>query len=112
MNSVIDESLEAHKIEWEEEQAVCVVMASGGYPEHYDKGFEIKGLDKAEENSGVTVFHAGTKKASAKIATAGGRVLVVSALDKSYELAREKAYKAVKDIQFEKAQYRNDIGKI
>ena len=111
MNSVIDERLETQEIEWEEEQAVCVVMASGGYPEHYGKGFEIKGIDKAAENSGVTVFHAGTKKASEKTITAGGRVLVVSALEKSYELAREKAYKAVRDIQFEKAHYRSDIGK-
>ena len=112
MNAVIDEKLEAQKIEWKEERAVCVVMASGGYPEHYDKGFEIKGLDKAADNCGVSVFHAGTKKASGKIVTAGGRVLVVSALAKSYELAREKAYKAVQDIDFKKAHYRSDIGKI
>ncbi len=111
MNSVIDERLEAQEIEWEDEQAVCVVMASGGYPEHYEKGFEITGLDKAAENSGVAVFHAGTKEASGKIVTAGGRVLVVSALEKSFELAREKAYKAARDIQFEKAHYRSDIGK-
>jgi len=111
MNSIIDERLGNQEIEWKEEQAVCVVMTSGGYPEHYENGFEIKGLDKAAENSGVTVFHAGTKKASDKTITAGGRVLVVSALDKSFELAREKAYKAVQDIAFEKAHYRSDIGK-
>lgn len=111
MNAVIDEKLEAQKIEWKEEQAVCVVMASGGYPGHYDKGFEIKGLDKAFYDSGIVVFHAGTKKASEKIVTAGGRVLVVSALAKSYEQAREKAYKAVQGIEFEKAHYRSDIGK-
>lgn len=111
MNAVIDEKLETQNIEWKEEQAVCVVMTSGGYPEHYEKGFEIKGLDKAADNSGVSIFHAGTKKTSEKIVTAGGRVLVVSALDKSFELAREKAYKAVQDIDFEKAYYRSDIGK-
>ncbi len=111
MNSVIDGNLEAQEIEWEEEQAVCVVMASGGYPEHYDKGFEIKGMDEAAGNNDVKVFHAGTKKASENIVTAGGRVLVVSALGKSYDNARDKAYKAVKDIQFEKAQFRSDIGK-
>lgn len=110
MNAVIDEKLEAQKIEWEEERAVCVVMASGGYPGHYDKGFEIKGIDKACD-SGIVVFHAGTKRASGKIVTAGGRVLVVSALAKSYEQAREKAYKAVQDIEFEKVHYRSDIGK-
>ncbi|MHB1392334.1 MAG: phosphoribosylamine--glycine ligase [Clostridia bacterium] len=111
MNSVIDERLEAQEIEWEEEQAVCVVMTSGGYPEHYEKGFKIKGLDKAAKNSGVSVFHAGTKKASENTVTAGGRVLVVSALEKNFELAREKVYEAVRDIQFEKAHYRSDIGK-
>jgi phosphoribosylamine--glycine ligase len=111
MNAVIDEKLEAQRIEWKEEQAVCVVMASGGYPGHYDKGYEIKGLDKAAEHSNVAVFHAGTKKAAGTIVTAGGRVLVVSALAKSFELARDKAYNAIKDIDFEKAHFRNDIGK-
>lgn len=111
MNAVIDEKLETQRIEWKEEQAVCVVMASGGYPENYAKGFEIRGLDKAAEYSDVKIFHAGTKKASGKIVTAGGRVLVVSALAKSFEHAREKAYKAIHDIDFEKAHFRNDIGK-
>lgn len=111
MNSVIDEKLETQKIEWKEEQAVCVVMASGGYPEHYDKGFEIKGLEKAAANGGVTVFHAGTEKRLDKITTAGGRVLVVSAMGKDFEEARERAYQAVKDIDFEKAHYRSDIAK-
>jgi phosphoribosylamine--glycine ligase len=112
MNAVIDQKLENQEIEWKEEQAVCVVMASGGYPEHYIKGFDIKGLEKAADNSGVTVFHAGTEKASERIITAGGRVLVVSVMEKSLELAREKAYKAVRAIDFEKAHYRSDIGKI
>ena len=111
MNAVIDEKLETQRIEWKEEQAVCVVMASGGYPEHYEKGYEIKGLEKVADNSDVKVFHAGAKKASGKIVTAGGRVLVVSALANSFELARQKAYQAIKNIDFEKAHYRNDIGK-
>lgn len=112
MNSVIDGKLEEQKIEWKDEEAVCVVMASGGYPEHFEKGFEIKGLDKASENSGVTIFHAGTAKTEGRTVTAGGRVLVVSALGKNHELAREKAYKAVSEIEFEKVHYRKDIGKI
>jgi phosphoribosylamine--glycine ligase len=112
MYSVIDERLEAQKIEWRDEQAVCVVMASGGYPEDYEKGFEIKGLDKAEDSCGVSIFHAGTKNASGKIITAGGRVLIVSAMANGFELAREKAYKAARDIDFESAHYRSDIGKI
>ena len=112
MNSVIDEKLEAQKIHWKEEQAVCVVMASGGYPEHYEKGYEIEGLDKAAQIDGVTIFHAGTKKAYSKIVTAGGRVLVISAIAKNYEEARDKAYSAISSIAFEKAHYRKDIGKI
>ena len=111
INSVIDEKLEMQKLEWEERQAVCVVMASGGYPEAYEKGFEIKGLGRAAEKSGVTVFHAGTREASGKTVTSGGRVLVVSALGESYEEARDKAYSAVGIIHFEKAHYRKDIGK-
>lgn len=111
MNSVIDEKLETQKIEWKEESAVCVVMASGGYPERYDKGFEIKGLEKAATNNDITIFHAGTEKSLDKIATAGGRVLVVSALGKDVETARRKAYQAVTEINFEKAHYRSDIAK-
>ena len=111
MNAVIDEKLEAQKIEWREEQAVCVVMASGGYPGHYEKGFEIKGLDKAAAYNGVSIFHAGTKKTSDKIVTAGGRVLIASALAESFEAAREIAYEAIRDIDFERAHYRRDIGK-
>ncbi|HPM00183.1 MAG TPA: phosphoribosylamine--glycine ligase [Bacillota bacterium] len=111
MNSVIDEKLEAQKIQWKDEQAVCVVMASGGYPEHYEKDYEIKGLDEAAEIDGVTVFHAGTKKASGKTVTAGGRVLVISAAAKNYKEARDKAYSAISSIAFEKAHYRKDIGK-
>lgn len=111
MESAIDGRLESQKIEWKNDQAVCVVMASGGYPGNYEKGFEIKGLDEAAKLEGVTVFHAGTKKAEDRILTAGGRVLVVSALAKDYEAARQKAYQALKGIDFEKAHYRTDIGK-
>lgn len=111
MNAVIDERLEEQAIKWKEEKAVCVVMASGGYPESFGKGYEIKGLDEAVKEKDVKVFHAGTKASEDKIVTAGGRVLVVSALAADHEQAREKVYKAVKSIEFEKAHYRNDIGK-
>ncbi len=110
MNAVIDEKLEDQRIEWSEEQAVCVVMASGGYPEHYEKGHEIRGIDEAVKKEDVIVFHAGTKKTSDKTVTAGGRVLVVSAMEKNFELAKEKVYKAIQEIEFEKAHYRRDIG--
>lgn len=109
MNSVINERLGTQKIEWKEEQAVCVVMASGGYPEHYKKGFEVTGLDKAAENGDVMIFHAGTEKIPGKTVTAGGRVLVASALGKGYEPAREKVYKAIEKIDFENSYYRTDI---
>lgn len=111
MNAVIDGRLEAQPIEWREESAVCVVMASGGYPEHYENGYEINGLDKLRNEKDVMVFHAGTKNNAGKTVTSGGRVLVVSALGKEAESAREKAYKAIENLHFEKAYYRKDIGK-
>jgi len=111
MDAVIDEKLDTLGIQWKEEQAVCVVMASGGYPGYFEKGFEIKGLEKASQETGVKVFHAGTKKAEGKIVTAGGRVMVVSALAESLEQARKEAYGAIECIAFEKAHYRSDIGK-
>ena len=111
MNAVIDEKLDTLSIRWKEQQAVCVVMASGGYPGAYAVGFEINSIEKAAKEAGVKVFHAGTKKSEGKIVTAGGRVLVVSALDPDLEQAREKVYRAVKSIEFEKVHYRSDIGK-
>lgn len=112
MNSVIDGNLKTQQIEWKEESAVCVVMASGGYPGHYEKGYEIKGLDSLKDEKDITVFHAGTKKSSSKTVTSGGRVIVVSALAENAKLAREKAYETVKRIDFNKVHYRKDIGKL
>lgn len=94
---------------WSNKAAVCVVMASGGYPESYEKGKEITGLAAAEEAEGVVVFHAGTKEAEGKVVTSGGRVLGVTAVDSSIRTARDKAYAAVEKIAFDKAFYRNDI---
>lgn len=110
MNAVIDEKLDSINIEWEDNAAVCVVMASGGYPVTYQSGYEINGIDNAEETSGITVFHAGTKIADGNIVTAGGRVIGVTAVAENLDSAIEKAYDAVKKISFKDAHYRKDIG--
>lgn len=92
------------------QKALTVVLASGGYPEKYETGFEISGLDEAEKED-IIVFHAGTKIKDGKIITAGGRVLNVTAVAPTFKEARDKAYKAVEKIHFEKMHYRKDIGK-
>lgn len=94
-------------IEWKEEAAVCVVMASGGYPGAYEKGKEITGLENAADRS--VVFHAGTATQDGVTVTNGGRVLGVTSTGPTVREARNKAYEAVADIQFEKAHYRTDI---
>lgn len=94
---------------WYDRAAVCVVMASGGYPESYEKGKEITGLEAAQADSSVVVFHAGTKEADGKIVTSGGRVLGVTAFDANIKAARDRAYNAVEKIKFDKVFYRKDI---
>ena len=99
-------------LRWSEQWAVCVVLASEGYPGSYEKGKVILGIDEAEQIEGVTVFHAGTaKNFDDELVTAGGRVLNVVALGDSFDDAREKAYEACDLINFEGKQYRSDIGK-
>lgn len=109
-DAIIDERLDTIDIEWEDNAAVCVILASGGYPEKYSTGFEITGIDEAEKEPSVTVFHAGTKLDSGKLYTAGGRVLGVTAVADSIENARRKAYAAVDKINFEGKHFRRDIG--
>jgi len=108
MEAVIAGNLDNINIEWLPEAALCVVMAAGGYPEKYEKGKVIKGLDEVPE--GILVFHAGTKSANGSIVTNGGRVLGITALGKDITEAIEKAYQGIKHIQFEGAHYRRDIG--
>ena len=99
-------------LEWSDTWAVCVVLASEGYPGSYEKGKVILGIEEAEDIPGVTVFHAGTRvNADGELVTAGGRVLNVVALGDSFEEARERAYEACDLINFEGKQLRNDIGK-
>lgn len=102
-------TLDKAEVAWHDKAAVCVVMASGGYPESYEKGKEITGLAAAEEDKDVVVFHAGTKEADGKIVTSGGRVLGVTAVDATIKAARDRAYAAVEKISFEKNFYRKDI---
>lgn len=106
--AVIDERLQEIQLEFEEGAAVCVVMASGGYPEHYEKGKEITGLEDVSPE--VMVFHAGTKMENGKFYTSGGRVLGVVAKGEDIQAARKIAYENVEKIHFEGAQYRKDIG--
>jgi phosphoribosylamine--glycine ligase len=107
----LEKNLNKIDLKEKSDSAVCVVMASKGYPGKYEKGKKIEGLEKASQTPGVIIFHAGTKKIDNEFYTSGGRVLGVTALDKDIPLAIEKAYKAVSMIYFEGAHYRKDIGK-
>ncbi len=105
--AITDERLSEIKIEWEEGACVCVVLASGGYPQHYEKGKEIKVGDIDPDSM---LYHAGTKRENGVLKTNGGRVLDVCAKGKTIEEARRKAYANVSKIYFEGMQYRKDIG--
>lgn len=111
MEACIDGKLSEVELEFEDNAAVCVVLASDGYPEKYDKGFEIKGLDTFKDKDGYYVFHAGTKFDNDKIVTNGGRVLGVVAKGEDLKAARANAYKATDWIDFANKYKRNDIGK-
>ncbi|MDR3049854.1 MAG: phosphoribosylamine--glycine ligase [Elusimicrobiota bacterium] len=106
--AILDEKLSEIKINWKKQFAVSVVAASGGYPNKYQTGFEIKGLDKVKD---ALVFHAGVKAQNGKILTAGGRVLTVTALADDIQGAIDKAYKNISQITFDKMHYRKDIAK-
>lgn len=116
--AVTENRLSETEMKWSDKKAVCVVLASGGYPGSYEKGKEIIGLDKVDED--VVVFHAGTasdhicdaSSCRSAIVTSGGRVLGVTAVGATHEEARQKAFDNVKRISFEGMQYRNDIGLI
>lgn len=110
VEAAIDGKLNAIDLEWDERAAVCVVLASGGYPVSYKKGYEISGLQAQKAKDDVIVFHAGTKKEDEKILTNGGRVLGITAYGKDIEEAREIAYTALGEVDFTDKQYRTDIG--
>jgi len=102
--------LSEYEVAWNDGAAVCVVLASGGYPGSYEKGRVITGLKMAEEDSRVVVFHAGTRQEGTEFLTAGGRVLGVTAVAGDLTAAVTAAYEAVNRIHFNGMQYRRDIG--
>ncbi len=108
----IDGTLDQINLEFEDNAAVCVVLASEGYPEHYEKGFVISGLEKFDHTEGRYVFHAGSKfDADGNVVTNGGRVLGVTALGQDLKEARKNAYEATEWVRFENKYMRRDIGK-
>ena len=109
MQAVHDETLSELSVEFSDEAAACVIVASGGYPKAYQKGC-VMDFGKAEELSDVIVYHAGTALKDGKLVTSGGRVLGVTATGKDLETALQKAYAAVEEIHFDGAFYRKDIG--
>jgi len=111
INAVIDERLDGIDIEWEDNAAVCVILASGGYPGKYTTGYEITGIEEVEKIDGFTVYHAGTSLGeNGKVKTNGGRVLGVTAVDKNLPSAIKKVYSEIDKISFTGMFYRKDIG--
>lgn len=114
MEAIWEEKLSDLEVKWSGKACACVVMASGGYPEKYETGKEIGGLDEKGQcisNKDSYVYHAGTKLENGKFLTSGGRVLGVTSTADTLQAALDKSYAAVKEITFEKAHYRSDIGK-
>jgi len=110
MLKCIEGNLTEDDLQWEGNKCVTVILASGGYPESYEKGKEITGINEVDDD--IIIFHGGTKLSGNKTVTDGGRVLAVTAMGKSLEEARKKVYKNIHKINFEKMEYRTDIAKI
>lgn len=108
--AVVDERLDKLKVEWEDNAAVCVVLASGGYPGSYKKGYDISGLENLADCEDVMVFHAGTQRVEDKYRTDGGRVLGVTAIAEDLNTSIQKAYNSLDEISFKDMYYRKDIG--
>ncbi|MCR5688440.1 MAG: phosphoribosylamine--glycine ligase [Lachnospiraceae bacterium] len=111
MSACIDGKLDETDLKFSDKAAVCVVLASDGYPEHYEKGFEIKGLEAFDGKDDYFCYHAGTKLSDGKVVTNGGRVLGVTALGDNIAEARAKAYEATEWISFANKYMRTDIAK-
>ena len=105
-----DGALDRFDLRWRDEPAITVVMAAQGYPDGYEKGSEIRGLERAAAVEGVTIFHAGTKRAGARVLADGGRVLNVTAIGASLSEAQARAYRAVDLIDWPQGFCRRDIG--
>ena len=110
IEATIDERLATVTAEWDVRATVCIVMASSGYPNRYETGKRIVGLENAERMAGVTVFHAGTWQREDRIITSGGRVLGVTAIADTLSAAKRRAYDAVEKIEFDGSYFRRDIG--
>ncbi|MCI8628527.1 MAG: phosphoribosylamine--glycine ligase [Firmicutes bacterium] len=104
-------TLDNMNIEWYNNAAVCVILASGGYPVSYTKGYEITGLQKISEKKNMIVFHAGTDKKGGKIVTSGGRVLGITGIGDNIDEAIKTAYEGVEIVNFNQKHFRTDIGK-
>jgi phosphoribosylamine--glycine ligase len=111
MAACAEGSLAGYRLEAAPDACVTVVLASGGYPGHYETGVEITGVGEADARDDVVVFHAGTARRDGRLVTAGGRVLAVSALGADVADARRRAYEAVEPIAFDGMHYRTDIAK-
>jgi len=109
LKATADGRLRDVRVTWREDPAVCVVLASKGYPGSYEKGKKISGLDKLKDEKDVIVFHAGTRSENGNIVTSGGRVLGVTALGRDIREAKQRAYSAIERIGFEGMHYRKDI---
>lgn len=110
LEATVDQTLDKQRPEWDSRAAVCVVMASGGYPGKAETGKTISGITDAGVLPDITIFHAGTRLNNDQVVTSGGRVLGVTALGETLDAARNKAYDAVAKIEFEGATFRRDIG--
>ena len=111
MEACIDGTLDQIDLQFEDNAAVCVVLASDGYPVKYDKGLPITGLEEFDKHDGYYCFHAGTKFDGDQIVTNGGRVLGVTAKGKDLKEARANAYAATEWVKFDNKYMRHDIGK-
>jgi phosphoribosylamine---glycine ligase len=109
LEATIEGRLARISVTWDEDPAVCVVMASSGYPGPYETGKEIDGISEAEKLKGVTVFQAGTRLEGDRVVTSGGRVLGVTATGSDLPTARRRAYDAVGKIAFDGSYFRGDI---
>jgi phosphoribosylamine--glycine ligase len=109
--AIMEERLSEIILKWKDDAAVCVVLASGGYPISYQKGYPITGLGTFSGRDDLMVFHAGTRKVDGQYVTSGGRVLGLTALAPTLDAAIEKAYANLGAIDFKDKQYRNDIGR-
>jgi phosphoribosylamine--glycine ligase len=112
MKEIADGELKTTGLQWDEKACVSIVLASGGYPGFYHKGYVIEGIDSVSYHENVFVFHSGTaKNENGKFVTAGGRVLAVSVLGENLRAAHDLAYREINHIVFQDKHFRRDIGR-